>query len=1441
MVQLWNGRLALKLFGHNDKADDHPPTVSYSMLRRLMDMYIILYKQEKNKNRNYSSKSKLQLMSFSRTIASKAYKYVHEFGDHPKNLARVLTNEGFLEYLDRLCQKGYLDVQLGILNDRYTDEDHSGRPTPHMVPMSTKRGKKNDQPLFYVVQILNAMSPTYLQAVQDAIDDDEYIITPMDNGKTGNRFTRLFSSISAGMKVGRRLFNPTHPTPLEKGHLLIANLLSSCYNDYLNDNTSEKVYKSNIWTTGQKVVAKTENACYDNHSDSDITLNSRKNAPFFTDCGQYETRLPYPEEQQTITFCFNNGDDDAIVVTWYEKVGNSMKSLGQLVTPNNSIHWQLAGSQLYEHGVSLKKGACPKGNHWRMIISFRMLLDPAKFPQEYANRVIEAMKVTAIPQPFIYHPYKPLASSVGNYLGPPLVAVDTTTSPLNLPVIHAPPVVPAGKPPSRSSTVVIHRAASGTKRSAVCPSTSTRKKNKVGKKDSMVKKPYQLGTTQNTDRWKLMSKKDYLSLGLRRPGTITELDTPMENYAFHPVVVRKYLMERNVWPQREVKQVMVENGKEKLKIDKVDVLYSFRKVASKTDKVMVYPGMLVNKGPVVADGRLGHSNRRHEVWNDTPGSDNVMILSKTYKNNPDDIKRLVMNEDLDSFIIYGMGGSATVQGACATNLDRDSRDDTNYMIHTCQKLGSDKKSVTRIRTMGTRKSGDGEDVPDPTLEGEGNDSNKNTNDVFVRFTRTDKIVCILVDPTEFGITSVWNNPGDGKTIIGTKSHFVGVGYFSFHGYQFDSLTKEEIEELEILVGTSSTDNQWLTFLEGKHYSFRMKRVFRPEDYKTIANMSISKSSFDYLLFKDEHMSDKFRVEIPPECKNSFKGVKEGEGWGGAEMYNAFVDLAQYVPYLEHGYRYSHEEITIRDDQTSTLTQQQKHVKMKEWYDKMPTYPSLAEMDEDSQANEKFMSKLRRWEAQRPRRQYYKSVTANNNNVCVVPSASDKNKKAKKGTRSTPSDMNLSLAFSQAACNMRILRNNIVDDNPQGTAQPLTDTSLGFILRTHPFASPNRTLEPHVWYQRLAAMQDLHHKPKFGELIANDDDVTHFREDFGTTLFRAVFSRVAGRASILYLYHLWADSEEPGKHGLLPTRHTYTKYFDYLRAEEIIGSLTTVQKMQHTNFVPKSMRTFVGLEYFFTTFCSRFDKLVDELIPSTRCELSIEEATIILANTIGQCSNTKMDDCYWLSQTILADQGEIYDLVQLYNGGVSVEHVRTGFGGKEGYKLLNDEFTEEESKRQQKKLEASLALILQDVGTDKVYDEHWLAANGLYADEKDKPATPQDLWLPRHIVNGRLYSYIDVEQSLCKCGILGNHTLGSYVLSEHPIAAKPWFHPIRFRDKKDVLNDLCPEYMERIIKPGIEGYKQLVQGGERTSLPNYCRTRVEVDDADMAAGKPANAN
>ena len=1372
-------------------------------------MHITLYKLGNNEE-SIAKRKRYDLNNYCCLTATKAFRLVKSYGNNPSDLVRCLTSDGFLEYMQRLCNNGYLDVQLNLLApEEYTKEDYDGQPKPCLVPMVNNK-KNKGLPLFYVAQILNAMSPTYLESIKEEIDNVDYVLQDVDSGR-GKRFTRVFSNLSSGMKVAHRLFNSVPPTELENCHLMIANLLSSCYNEYLEAVTHETIPKTNTWTTGQKVVGRTKQACYKRHSDLDVTLNSAIGKPFFVDHGINETRLPYKEEQQTITFCYHNGNKEIIEVAWWD----DKTDLGAINTPNNSIHWQLAGSQLYEHEVRLKKGAVTNGKEWRMIISFRMLLDPKQFPHEYRSRVLQGLKCADLPEPFHYLPHKPISNYVTNY----------TKSNAGIKIASQSASTVVGE-----SSVNPSATTSNVKRSPSGDLNRDKKRRKKCTGNVVGNTPYDnLGNIHNTDRWKQITYNQYQCLGLLRPGTITEVDTPMEHLVFHPTVVRKYIIERNVLPQRRT--LCLDN-----EYANVDVLYCFGNPDS-MEKFLIYPGMLINKEAVVNDGNLNHSHRSHKIWDSNPGSENVLFLTKGYKNETEDIKRMIMNEDVNYITIHGPGGSGIFQGCHASSLARDSRDDTNYVISTHQKLGKEMKKFSDRQSVGQDESDAN------NLNYSNNDFTSNTadnnNDVFIRYTKNDKIVGIVVDPTEFRITSVWGDPGDGKTIVGDKDQAVCVGYCFFKGYTFDSLSNEEINEMDLLLDTNCTDQQWQTFLKGKHYSYKLQRLFSPQDYEIIKDMNVWE--FDKLVFEDKHMKDKFRVEISPECKQNWKGVKEGEGWGCPEMYNAFVDEAQYVPYLLEGYRHTHDPITIRIE-AKELSDTDKMQKMMKWIGRMPTAPvklvgdfvdksKLTQFVADSK---RFLTDTKLWYTQMPAQELHKSTTKDH--ISVLPmNNTHSTSKTQKGTRSTPGEMMLSLSFAQAACYMRILRQNIMEDGKQGTVWPLQDESLGFILRTHPFASPNRTMDPIVMYQRIAALHDLKHKPEFGKLICYNGLLHH--ADFAKTVFRAVFSRVAGRVPIFYLCHLWANHMEKGPFGLLPTKDTVSIYFHYLELLGVTGNLSSIQKVQHINFIPTSMTTFEGLKNFYKDFCLKFDILVDLLIPST-ADFFIYNATETLAQTMAECSNSNFEDCYWLSQTILADVAEIYDLVHMYNHeDVSAHHVKTGFGGEQGCELIDEKYKQEVGKKKQKKLEVCFESILQDVGKEKRKDPRWLACNALYLDEQDRPEKETDLWLPRHIVNKRKYNCMDVKNGLCKCGQLGSHTLGSRVLSVHPMASQPWLHPIRFRNQKDVLNDLCPEYKEYVIDPGLKAYQEMVKDWG-IELPDYCHTRVEAQEVD---GKLPNIN
>ena len=108
------------------------------------------------------------------------------------------------------------------------------------------------------------------------------------------------------------------------------------------------------------------NAVYGRHKDANSILCSGPGEQYSLSSGGL---MPTQSQMQVVTLALSNHPGDSCEVVWT----SDNKVIGSVQPRSNTIHIQTFGMQ---HEVKILPGVQPEANEWRLVLTFRLALDP---------------------------------------------------------------------------------------------------------------------------------------------------------------------------------------------------------------------------------------------------------------------------------------------------------------------------------------------------------------------------------------------------------------------------------------------------------------------------------------------------------------------------------------------------------------------------------------------------------------------------------------------------------------------------------------------------------------------------------------------------------------------------------------------------------------------------------------------------------------------------------------------------------------------------------------------------------------------------------------------------------------------------------------------------------------------------------------------------------
>ena len=562
------------------------------------------------------------------------------------NLTEATTKFG--NRISEIMDSGYVDVTLGFTAS--DDIQNGGTDVPtvskHVICANPTKGGV----AFNVVVVNNVVSPVFMEKWVNCMNILKFV-----SGKGGrtNAFIRNASTCEHPSPVviaRKHVYASVAPDTMEMQLIDICIFLANEQRSMI-EREYEGLFKV-TWHCNlvHTVVAAFSHALYGAHSDFNETCCSDNQQPHFLVSEDHY--LPTRNEMQVATMVFSNSNEKFSTDLVYSLINtgdnNSKVELKRIPLSNCCLHWQGPGSQETEilHHVESRLRTQDTAGIFRAHSTFRFTLDPIGNQDVFNNRLMSGIGSLSPVLPATwycdYNESNVIEKCSHTYLRPGIDEVSGNTQ-------TEEPVVTNPVTQAREEIIVF----------------------------------VNLGNSQRTDRFKQVGFETYKMLAPPRNVAKASLSGTMAmELSRAPAILQLYNAGYLLNIETENKQVIsvlhtLNSGPEYKE--------SLHSRAVGNESRLPVPGQHYRLTIISADAGLIHKTRCHPIYCHTGLNKSVMIISQSYKNNEDSIRRYLrrfqqvesdsnlpfFSDNFDGAItIYGSGGAPALRGAyCPTPLN----------------------------------------------------------------------------------------------------------------------------------------------------------------------------------------------------------------------------------------------------------------------------------------------------------------------------------------------------------------------------------------------------------------------------------------------------------------------------------------------------------------------------------------------------------------------------------------------------------------------------------------------------------------------------------------------------------------------------------------------------------------------------------------------------
>ena len=515
----------------------------------------------------------------------------------------------------------------------------------------------SEKPAPLVMRICDAFSPSFRSRLFADLDRSRFM---KGVGGRENSFIRVArrrenSKEEEGtyFQIGRKLYPSDESTDTENQLMDQINSLLRVQHAHsrMISHNEHGVFPSTYQTINTlqiMVEYVTKSSGYARHNDCGKLLNSTGSIDTarVTDIDT-PSRLPYAEETQTVTAVFVCGvagmkDVATHNLNFFDSDG---KQISSCPTTENMIHFQMHGTQLYQHEVSCKNADVPPGCY-RIVISCRhtRIKSDSSLSLAFGDS------------------YRTMMLSHDSYN---LIRVLTSMASLTAPTFQY------------THGSVQNRNGEGVNEETALPYRESADNGETTFRDDLT-----IEASKFSDHFPKPSPEDYELCDVYR-STDLWYAYPGEDWKFffRHNVVRHLVIEHGVVPCVDY------SGKAGTSLTHPSLF-----CLPESDRLqMIRPLTRIPLSAVVSAGGLSHSHRAHPPTCGDPDRTNIIILSKPYKNDTQSIidavsahcKRRDSSNLLHPIYVYGSGGSPRKTDTYTCDITKmSSSDPSNLTSHS---------------------------------------------------------------------------------------------------------------------------------------------------------------------------------------------------------------------------------------------------------------------------------------------------------------------------------------------------------------------------------------------------------------------------------------------------------------------------------------------------------------------------------------------------------------------------------------------------------------------------------------------------------------------------------------------------------------------------------------------------------------------------------------
>ena len=598
----------------------------------------------------------------------------HKFVDDPTGEQSPVINlcvftDAFAEHINSIMEKGYLDVHLGLTKSknlspsRETDKVRLPSVVIHRV------NSKDESPTvpFSVMVVHNFVSPQFMNKWIKTMN--ELSFTRGQGGKSKAFIRNCSTTIEpAPILIGTKLvYGGLVPDEMETHLLKMAVFLATEQRKIIENlhGRYKVTWHCNLIHT---VLASIQDALYAAHSDANPTCCSDPEPGAVYIRVQDDMYLPKQHEMQVATMVFSNSKEEYSTELVYSEISKK-QVMKRIPLSSCCLHWQGPGSQSLgiEHHVKVLPN-CVRGGIFRAHSTFRFTLDPKECTVKFNDRLSMGLQITTISDP---------SSWIKNYDQTRVIDLCTgcdSVGEMKSVTIQSPNVTAV---PSKSNFDTGHAIVN-------------------------------LYSESLTDCYDQISRERYIQLlpddkfaKIRLAGTIAqELSSAC---SVKTLLDAGYLL--TVQPSCNgvgvpcIHQICGQTGYH-------------------NESAMPVPGKRYRLSNICAEAGLIHRARTHRIYNSKAGTQRIIVISQSYKNDYKSIvnflkrlderervteKRPFFDTQFDGTIwIHGSGGSPSFPGDVPPDADINRKDDPMIVIPRSQNLQNPLNRALMEMVMGNQ-------------------------------------------------------------------------------------------------------------------------------------------------------------------------------------------------------------------------------------------------------------------------------------------------------------------------------------------------------------------------------------------------------------------------------------------------------------------------------------------------------------------------------------------------------------------------------------------------------------------------------------------------------------------------------------------------------------------------------------------------------------------